>query len=144
MKEAKEHPASLWDLERFGKRCIAAQNYPTDHHRFSPFRCSVCGVVPLALTIEHHTGSSESDFKGLVFGRCSECGRRERVFSFTGRHRSRLREEKPTCECGSDLFLVAMVERFEGDQGLPGFFDEGVIVGQCSRCGRQLAFVYTD
>jgi hypothetical protein len=101
-------------------------------------------VVPLALRVEHHTGSKQRDFKGVVFARCSACGCDARVFSFTGGHREPIREERPACECGSKEFIVAMVERFEGDQGLPGFFDEGVIVGECSQCGRHRAFVYTD
>jgi hypothetical protein len=25
-----------------------------------------------------------------------------------------------------------------------GFFDEGVVVGQCSQCGRNRAFAHTD
>jgi hypothetical protein len=94
--------------------------------------------------IEHHTGSRKRDFKGVIFARCSGCGGEERVFSFTGEHRQRLRVEEPACACGKRDFLVAMLERFEGDQGLPGFFDEGVIAGQCPQCGRQVVFVYTD
>jgi hypothetical protein len=136
--------APLSSLEKFARQCIAAQDYPADHHRFTPFRCPACGVVPLALTIEHHTGSKKGNFKGVVLGRCTECGRQERVFSFTGKQRKRLRQEQPKCTCGNTRFWVAMVERIEGDQGLPGFFDEGVVVGQCSQCGRNQAFVYTD
>jgi hypothetical protein len=134
----------LSDLEKFARKCIAAQDYPADHHPFTPFRCSTCGAVPMALTIEHHTGSKKGDFKGSLFGRCSECGAEERVFSFTGKHRKRLRQEKPICKCGNACFWVAMVERIEGGQGLPGFFDEGVVVGQCPECGQRVAFVYTD
>jgi hypothetical protein len=138
-------PASLSDLEKFARKCIAAQEYPGDHHPFKLLGCPSCGVVvPLALTIEHHTGSRKDDFKGSIFGRCSECGSEERIFSFTGTHRRRLREETPACKCGNAYFLVAECERIEGDEGLVGFFDEGVVVGQCSRCGRNRAFVCTD
>ncbi|MGD9001594.1 MAG: hypothetical protein PVF04_02930 [Anaerolineae bacterium] len=135
---------SLSDLEKFARQCIAARDHPADHHWFTPFRCPTCGVVPLALTIEHHTGSKKGDFKGLIFGRCSECGSEERIFSFTGKHRKRLREETPACQCGSVFFVVAECERMEGDEGLLGFFDEGVVVGQCSECGRNRVFVHTD
>jgi hypothetical protein len=96
------------------------------------------------LTIEHHTGSRKGDFKGVILGLCSGCGGEERIFSFTGKHRKRTRQEKPTCTCGNTRFWVAMVERIEGNEGLPGFFDEGVIAGQCSQCGRNQVFVYTD
>ena len=132
------------DLEKFARKSIAAGDYPADHHPFRLLGCSSCGAVPLALRIEHHTGSKKGDFKGLIFGRCSECGREERIFSFTGKHRKRLRDETPACQCGSAHFLVAECERIEGDEGLLGFFDEGVVVGQCSQCGRNQAFVYTD
>jgi hypothetical protein len=134
----------LSELGKFARKCIAAGDYPADHHPFTPFRCSMCGFVPFALTIEHHTGSRKGDFKGAIFGRCSSCGVEQRLFSLTGTHREPLREEKPVCECGSTRFWVAMVERIEGDQGLSGFFDEGVIVGECSQCGKRVAFVYTD
>jgi hypothetical protein len=39
---------------------------------------------------------------------------------------------------------VAEYERIERDDGMIGFFDEGVVVGKCSRCGRNRALVYTD
>jgi hypothetical protein len=136
--------APLAELERFARQCIAAQDHPGDHHPFTPFGCRACGVVPISVTIEHHTGSRKPDFKGVILARCSECGREGRVFSFTGEHRKRLRRERPSCECGSVSFWVAMVERVEGAQGLPGFFDEGVIVGQCSQCGKRVVFAYTD
>ena len=135
---------ALSDLEAFAKECIAAQRYPDDDHVFRMFRCDACGVVPLALTIEHHTGSEPGDFKGVIWGECTACGRRERLFSFTGEHRRPSREERPVCECGNARFLVGECERFEGDEGIRGFFDEGVVVGQCSRCGRNRALVYTD
>jgi hypothetical protein len=96
------------------------------------------------LRIEHHTGSKRRDFKGVIWARCSVCDREQRIFSFTGKHRRRSREERPVCDCGEARFFVAKLERIEGSEGLPGFFDEGVIVGECSRCGRRRAFVYTD
>jgi hypothetical protein len=135
---------SLSDLEAFAKERIAAHRYPNDYHFFTLFKCHTCGVVPLELTIEHHTGSRKGDFKGLIFAQCSECGNRERVFSFTGKQRKRLRGEKPVCECGNGQFFVGECERIEGDEGLSGFFDEGVVVGKCSRCARNRVFVYTD
>jgi hypothetical protein len=80
----------------------------------------------------------------VIVGECSECGSRKRLFSFTGKHRTRLREEKPVCRCGSNHFLVGECERIEKDEGVMGFFDEGVVVGKCSHCGRNRALVYTD
>lgn len=131
-------------LAAFARECIAADHYPNHRHVFTPFGCSACGVVPLALTIEHHTGSEDGDFKGAIFGQCSECGKQERVFRFTGEHRKPLRKEKPVCGCGHLYFFAGECERIERDEGLSGFFDEGVIVGQCSQCGEKRAFVYTD
>lgn len=135
---------ALSDLEAFAKQRIAAQRYPNDYHFFTPFKCDDCEVVPFALIIEHHTGSTKKNFRGEIFGLCSECGSRKRVFSFTGAHRKRMREERPTCKCGHTEFLVGECERVEGDEGVMGFFDEGVVVGKCSGCGRNRVFVYTD
>jgi hypothetical protein len=134
----------LSDLEAFARKRIAAQRYPDDYHFFTPFRCDACGVVPFELTIEHHTGSKKGNFKGVIWGECTECGNRKRLFSFTGEHRERLREEKPVCRCGNESFLVAECERIERDEGVMGFFDEGVVVGKCSHCGRNRALVDTD
>ena len=135
---------TLSDLEAFAQECIAAHRYPGDAHFFTPFKCDTCGVVPFELTIEHHTGSKKGNFRGTITGRCSECGVSKRVFSFTGKHREPLREEKPACKCGHTEFTVAECERIERDDGMIGFFDEGVVVGKCSRCGRNSALVYTD
>ncbi|NOZ05572.1 MAG: hypothetical protein GXP41_04355 [Chloroflexi bacterium] len=135
---------ALAGLETFSKNCIAAEQHPNDIHLFTPIGCPVCGIVPLELTIEHHSGSEEGNFKGMIFARCQTCKSEERVFCFTGEHRHPVREEKPICECGNTYFLIAECERIERDEGLPGFFDEGVITGLCSRCGRSRAFVYTD
>ena len=139
-----KHEVSLSDLVAFARKRIAAHRYPDDTHFFTPYRCETCGVVPFQVTVEHHTGSKEGNFKGMIWGECSECGSRKRVFSFTGEHRKRLREEKPACGCGNASFLVGECERIEGDEGVMGFFDEGVVVGKCSHCGRNRTLVHTD
>ena len=137
-------PASLADLEAFARECLAAHRYPHDHHPFRLFTCDACGVVGFAVTIEHHTGSKKGDFKGVIWGECSQCGSRKQLFRFTGDHRRQLRTEKPVCECGGTSFVVGECERIEGGEGLMGFVDEGVVVGKCCLCGRGRALVYTD
>lgn len=132
------------DLEGYARQRIAAHKYPGDYHSFRMFVCDHCGVIPLALTIEHHTGAKKSNFKGIIFGRCAQCGTEKRVFSFTGAHRKPLKVEKPVCKCGNDHFWVGECERIEREDGIMGFFDEGVVVGKCSGCGHKRAFVYTD
>jgi len=134
----------LASLHTYGKRRLAAHRYPGARHTFTAYSCPHCGLVPLMLRIEHHTGSRKRNFRGMVFARCSVCGWEDRIFSFTGKHRSYLSEEKPACPCGETGFYVGMVEHIEGDDGLPGFFDERVLVGECSRCGRGTAFLFTD
>ncbi len=131
-------------LLRFARERLCADQHPADDHQFTVFRCAICGRRELRLRIEHHSGSSQRDFKGVVFAHCGVCDREERFFSFTGDHRKPVRNERPVCRCGHGEFLVAMLERIEGEQGLVGFFDEGVIVGECARCGRHKVFVYTD
>ena len=137
-------PISLSDLEAFARKCIAAHRYPDDYHSFRLFKCDQCGVVAFEITIEHHTGSKKGDFKGVIWGECVECGSRKRLFSFTGKHRRLLREEKPVCKCGNRNYVLGECERIEGDEGGMGFFDEGVVVGKCVRCDQNRAFVYTD
>ena len=141
---AKDSSVSLSGLFGFARECLAAGRHPRDRHTFTVLTCPDCGVEPLALRIEHHTGSTECDFKGVIFGRCPACDHERPIFSFTGEHRKPVRDERPLCDCGHGYFLVANVERIEGDEGLPGYFDEGVIVGGCPLCGRYRAFVYTD
>jgi hypothetical protein len=138
------HQTDLSELRAFAEKRIAAERYPNDYHFFTPYTCDECGVVPLQLTIEHHTGSKKGNFRGVIHSLCLRCGSSKQAFSFTGAQRKRLREEKPACKCGHKGFLVAKCERIEGDEGMMGFFDEGVIVGQCSACGKIRAFVYID
>jgi len=137
-------PASLSDLEAFARECIRADHYPHDSHVFRVFRCDVCDTTVLEITIEHHTGSKKGDFKGVIWGKCTACGYRGRLFSFTGEHRKWFCEEKPVCTCRNESFIVGECERIEGAGGLTGFFDEGVVVGKCAHCGRNRALVYTD
>lgn len=144
MKASGQSCTPFSDLEAFARKCIATERYPGDYHRFTLARCDSCGVVPMEPTVEHHTGSKPGSFKGVITGRCSVCGEQVRVFSFTSQQRSFLHDEKPACKCGSVLFLVAECERIEREDGLLGFFDEGVVVGKCAKCGRNQAFVYTD
>ncbi|GEM_PF-825454 len=143
-KEKAGGQSPLLDLERFARERISASRYPNDYHIFKPAACSACGVVPMELTIEHHTGSKKRNFRGIVLGLCSKCGKKEQIFKFTGKNRKPVREEKPVCECGSDYFYIGECERIEQEDGLLGFFDEGVFVGKCSECGRNRAFFYTD
>jgi len=123
---------------------MAADRYPNDYHPFRLFKCDVCDGVAFEVTIEHHTGSRKGDFKGVMWVKCTECGNRQQLLSFTGEHRKQLREEEPACACGNGAFMVGECDRIEGDEGLRGFFDEGVLVGKCRRCGRNRVFVYID
>jgi len=139
-----EESLSLSELEDFAMECINSRNYPEDFHNFILFRCSSCKSSAFKLTIEHHTGSEEWNFKGIIWGECADCGYLMRLFTFTGNHRERLRDERPECECGNRIFITGQCERIEGEQGIPGFFDEGVVVGRCTQCKRNKALVYTD
>lgn len=132
------------DLRAFALECLAADRYPQDYHTWQLFTCKACGGATFEVTIEHHTGSRKRDFKGVIWGDCTACGRRQRLFRFTGEHRQPLRDEEPACRCGGRAFAVGECERIEGDEGLAGFFDEGVVVGHCRQCGRNQAFAYTD
>jgi hypothetical protein len=132
------------ELEDFAKQCINSQKYPNDNHIFLLYKCVSCNSPIIKLTIEHHTGSEKWSFKGIIWGECSDCGYLMRLFTFTGEHREKLRVEYPICDCGNRNFMAGLCERYEGKQGIPGFFDEGIIAGKCTDCKRNQAFVFTD
>jgi hypothetical protein len=108
------------------------------------FVCSSCKSSVFRLTVDHHTGSEDWNFRGVIWGECKACGYLMRLFTFTGNHRERQREERPECECGNRSFLSGQCERIEGEKGIPGFFDEGVIVGKCDECGCKKSIVFYD
>jgi hypothetical protein len=132
------------DLEKYARNQINAQHFLEAVHRFRLLRCAGCGALPLALTVEHHSGSRKGNFRGIIYGECKECGEKDPIYSFTGSHRELVQVENPLCNCGHGYFLVAELERFEGEDGLAGFFDEGVVVGKCADCNRNRLIVATD
>lgn len=132
------------ELEDFAGESIRCYNYPEDYHNFTLFKCNSCRSSTFKLTLEHHSGSEEWNFRGIIWGECSECGYLMRLFTFTGEHREKIRQERPACDCGNWIFLAGECERIEGKQGIPGFFDEGVIVGKCTSCNRNKALVFFD
>lgn len=134
----------LDDLKKYALSRLDSKRFPNDIHTFKPLVCATCGFVPLELTIEHHSGSKKGNFRGVIIGECTQCGELNRIFSFTGSHRWQTRQEKPACKCGNATFLLGECERIEGDDGMAGFFDEGVVVGKCLKCGRNQVFVATD
>lgn len=136
--------ASMNELEDFALDCLNAANHPEYEFIFNLYGCHSCGEESFSVVIEHHTGSEEWDFKGIIWGSCLQCGYLGRLFTFTGEHREHLRDERPECDCGNRSFMIAQCDRIEGDQGIPGFFDEGVIVGKCISCQRNKVLVRTD
>ncbi len=76
-----EYAAAFSSLQAFAKKNIDAHRYPNDYHFFTSAKCPACGVVPLELTIEHHSGSKNGNFKGVIFGRCVECRGKARIAS---------------------------------------------------------------
>lgn len=139
-----ESTSSMSDLEDYAMDCIHARDYPDDDHLYRQLTCDSCGQSSFRVTIEHHTGSEEWDFKGIIWGNCTICGKIVRLFTYTADHRRLLKEERPECECSARIFSVALCERTEGEKGLKGFFDEGVIVGKCTSCRRNRVFAFTD
>jgi hypothetical protein len=101
-----KEPDSLSELEDFAKETINSRNHPNDYHHFSLYTCNSCKSSAIKLTIEHHSGSEEWNFKGITWGECADCGYLERLITFTGSHREKLRDERPVCECGSRIFMA--------------------------------------
>ncbi len=67
-----------------------------------------------------------NDFKGVIHYHCATCGHEGEFLRFTGSHRTFHHQEAVTCRCGAGIFLLGECERFEVDNGLEGFFDEGL------------------
>ena len=132
------------ELEAFARKSIGADAYPESRHTFDVYACEACGGSAFEVTVEPHTGSEDYDFRGIVFGECAQCGRPRRLLTYTGEHRQPLRRDAVRCECGNAQFVVALCERYEGDDGIPGFFDEGLVAGRCTRCGKSRIIVVTD
>lgn len=130
------------NLENFAKTALQYEKYPDCDHIFSYFKCPECQNRELELTFEHHTGSSKEDFKGKIFAFCGKCNKISEIFSFTGDHRSLVKKERAVCECGNSTFESGQLERFEND--FEKFFDEGAIVGKCTKCEKNQVFVFTD
>ena len=139
-----QKPPALDKLEAYALERLAASRYSGASHPFRAIVCPSCGLAPLRLIVVHHTGSRKGNFRGQILAECTHCGESRRIYSFTGQHRVPEREETPTCRCGNDTFHVAECERIEGDDGLPGFVDEGVVVGQCAACGRNRVIIEAD
>lgn len=137
-------PPSLAELEDYAMQCLHAQNYPYDLHRFTLFSCSECRGTCFRVSIEHHTGSSDQNFRGIIWGECAKCGRICQMFTYTGEHRKPKKNEMPECDCGSRKFFVGQCERIEGEKGLTGFFDEGVIAGKCCICSLNKVLAFYD
>jgi len=133
-----------YELEDFARKSINSNAYPDAFHKFTLYRCNDCKSSDFELTIEHHTGSEHWSFRGIIWGRCAGCGYLMRLFTFTGTHRRKLRDERPECDCGNRVFTAGQCERIEGENGIPGFFDEGVIVGKCTVCNRKKVMAFTD
>jgi len=137
------------ELEEYAKEQINASAYPDDEHICTHFMCEYCQeIVPLALDISYSRACDKArpalDFAGTVRSTCSKCGSIETKFSIIRDQHPEVEQEHQVCSCGSDSFFVCMCERYEGVQGLQGFFDEGVIVGKCSTCGSHKTFLFTD
>jgi len=140
----------LLDLKEFALKKIAAEKYPNDYHWIKIFRCDICGITPLRIKLEHHAGyrlgsSISNDFVGIFWGTCTKCDKKIKFFSITNEYSKTVRVEYPKCgKCGNDAFYVLECERYEGENGLKGFFDEGIVVGKCSECNTLMVIVQTD
>lgn len=131
-------------LAQFARACLGYAGVSKARFSFRSFHCESCSGEEFVVVVEHHTGSRPGKFRGKIWGRCLACGAEAQLYSFTGEQRKPLRENPVVCTCGRELFVVAECERFEDEEGLPGFFDEGVVVARCIGCGRNQIVVEVD
>ncbi len=129
------------ELERFARSRFPDQVQGEFTHTFRMFQCQSCSGLNMSLEIEHHTGSSRSDFKGRILGRCDECAAETVHLSFTGDHRIPEGNQLPVCSCGGRTFISGECERVDAETG---FFEEGVVAACCSSCGAYQSLVFTD
>ena len=139
-------------IEQFARNALCTEACPPDDFfQFALYECLKCGGPALMLlTLEHHTGSADSDFKGRITGQCGICDESRALLSCTGstlnpatgqlEARTPLRQDRPHCECGNPAFAVASCLYFEEAD----FFDDGVVVGQCPQWGKCRVFVQLD
>lgn len=132
------------ELAQFARKCLGYAGASEARFEFRSFHCPSCLGAEFVVVVEHHTGSRPANFRGKIRGRCLACGSEAQLYSFTGRRRRLLRETPVVCNCGQELFVVGEGERFEDEEGLPGFFDEGVVVARCIGCGRNHVVVEID
>ncbi len=137
------------NLDEYAKEQLNVSAYADDVHVCTTFQCEYCGrAVPFSVLISYSEACDKarppSDFAGTVYGTCTECGTGKILFSIVTNGRPEVEDEHPVCSCGSDAFILCMCERYEGEYGLAGFFDEGVIVGKCAVCGTNRTFLFTD
>lgn len=136
--------ADFYALEAFTRERLGAEHYPEDEHRLTRLTCERCGEQPYEIYITFHAESQPYDFHGILYGRCAVCGEWQVLFSVTGEAPRTVRRESPVCVCGGKRFYLAMLERYEGANGFAGWFDAGVIAGQCATCGQHLELLRTD
>lgn len=135
----------LWQtLKQWAREELAAEHYPQAACVFRELPCPHCGGGPLSLEVEPHSGSRAGSFRGAIFGQCAHCGGASRLWYFSGEHRRALARTAVSCACGKGLFLAAEAERVEGHDGLPGFFDEGLVAAVCVGCGKVQTVVEVD
>jgi hypothetical protein len=134
----KAETLALSALEAFARHAIGAGHYPGDVHPCTVAECERCGVAPLELTVEHDEGDRSCDFRGVVWMRCTQCGAQRVLLAVTAspEREPLVQIERPACVCGATAFYVVLCERLEVWDGVPSFFDEGVMAGQCAGCGR--------
>jgi hypothetical protein len=131
-------------LYQYAKKRLSKGGDDPYTYTFRMAECNQCGITPVELTIEHHSGSKVNDFKGILFTTCTNYHQEKEFLHFTGSHRTPQSQVKPVCRCGSRHFYAGECESYENDEFLAGFFDEGVVVGLCAGCQKMVVFVYTD
>lgn len=104
-------------LKAYAEASLKAHRHPDADHQFRIFVCPSCEAQgPFEITLDHHSGSREGDFRGEIQADCARCDSRGRIFSFSGPTRTFIRSETPSCDCGAGQFFVAECERHEGSR----------------------------
>jgi len=57
----------LYDLEEFARQMIHTDDHSDDDHVFTVYRCHSCNKPEFRITIEHHTGSKDWNFRVIIW-----------------------------------------------------------------------------
>ena len=133
MKDPDSEKLFDYAHEQLGKRL------PTDTFSGGQRSCKGCEGKVFKVVVETHEESEPDNFAGRILSTCVACGEEVDALGVYGAPREAAQTRRAGCKCGSDSFAIVQVVRFD-----EGFFDNGVIVAGCAKCGKEEILARTE